>query len=85
MFVDAYMVRPAKWLYKSKYAAGAIPDIFRINFPVIARPHRKWLPCIPQKLVRLFVHTDNRTHGVVRKLIDIKNILHTRYEFGVFF
>lgn len=81
----AYMVRPAKRLHKSKYADCSISDVFGIRFAVTPRYHRQGLPGLAQKLVRLFIHADNRTLWVIRKLIYIKDILHTGYEFRVFF
>lgn len=81
----AYMVRPAKRLHKSKYADCSISDVFGIRFAVAPRYHRQGLPGLAQKLVRLFIHADNGTLWVIRKLIYIKDILHTGYEFRVFF
>ena len=48
MFSYADMMGTAKWFDKSKYTAGAIPDIFRIYFLIIARAHRQWFPCVVQ-------------------------------------
>ena len=79
------MVRPAKRLHKSKYADCSISDVFGIRFAVAPGNHRQRLSGLAQKLVRLFIHADNRTLLVIRKLIYIKDILHTGYEFRVFF
>ena len=71
----AYMVCPAKRIHKSKYADSSISDVFGICFAVVLWNHRQ----------RLFIHADYRTLGVIRKLLYIKDILHTDYEFRVFF
>ena len=85
MFPYTYMMCPAKWFYKSKYADRSISGIFGIRFTVIPGNHWQGLPGFAQKLVRLFIHADNRVLLVIRKLIYIKDILHAGYEFRVFF
>lgn len=84
-FPDADMMLSCKWLYKSKDAARAVADIFGIHFPVITGTHWERLPCLSQKLVWFFIHTDNRAHGIIRKFIDVEDIFHTCYEFCIFF
>ena len=83
--MDTHMVSAAKWFNKSKYATGAIPLIFGIRFLVVTRTNRQWLPYIIQKLVWLFIHTDNRVHRVIWEFINIKDIFHAGYKISIFF
>lgn len=46
--------------------------------------HRQWFPDFAQQLVRFFIHTHYRNIGIIRHLIDIKDIFHAGYEFGIF-
>ena len=72
-------------LYHCEDTACAISDVFRVKFFVAAWLHRQRLPSLTKKLVRLLIHTDDRTQRVVRTLVNIEHILHAGYEFGVFF
>ena len=72
-------------LYKHKYAAGTFPDIFRIGLLSIPRTRRQWFPGFVCQLVRFFIHAHYWNSRVIRHLIDVQDILHTGYEFGVFF
>jgi len=48
LFSHADMMSASKRFDKSKYAAGTIPDIFRICFLIVTRTHGQWFPCIAQ-------------------------------------
>ena len=85
VFPHAYMVCSAERLYKSKYADSPVADILRIRFPVTSGTHWQGFPGIPKKLVRFFIHAHDRTLCIIRELIYVKDILHARYEFRVFF
>ena len=82
MLMDTGMVPASKRLDKRKDAAGAVPYIFGIHLLNIARTHRQGVFGIVRQPVWLFAHPD-RMLRVIRKLVDIKDILHACYEFGI--
>lgn len=84
VFTDAYMPHATQRLYKHKYTAVAVPDIFGIGLPGISRAHRQWLPGFAQQLVRFFIHTHYRNIRIIWQLINVQNILHAGYKFRVF-
>ena len=83
MLMDTGMMSASKRLDKRKNAASAVPYIFGIHLLNIAWTQRQGISGIAQHLVWLFVHAYDRTLRVIRKLINIKNILHACYEFGI--
>ena len=70
----------AQGFNKRENTTGSIPYIFGINFFIIARTHSPGFPCFAKQLIGLFVHTDNGAERIIRKFINIKDILHRRYE-----
>lgn len=83
MLMDTGMVPASKRLDKRKDAAGAVPHIFGIHFLNVAWTHRQGVSGIVQQLVWFFVHAHDRMLRVIWELVDIKNILHACYEFGI--
>ena len=84
MLPYAYMMRPSKQFYKSKYTDSSVAYIFGISFPVTSSNHWQRFPCLTKKLVWILVHTYNRAVFIIGKFINIKDILHAGYEFRVF-
>ncbi len=58
--------------------------VFRLSMTSIIL-WRQWFPGFVQQLVRFFIHAHYWNSRVIRHLIDVQDILHTGYEFGVFF
>jgi len=85
VFPHTDMMCSSKWFHKGKYTDRSITDIFRIRFPVTSWNHWQGLSCFTQKLVRFFIHAYDWTFFIIRKFINVKDILHTGYEFRVFF
>ena len=81
----AYMAYTSQRFYKNKNAAGAVPDIFRINFLGVPWPHGQWFPSLPEQLVGLFIHAYHGNCWIIGHLINVQDILHAGYEFCVFF
>ena len=72
-------------LNETKNADSAITNIFGVNFPYVSRPHGQRIAAFIKKLIRLFIHAPHRMLRIIRKLVDIKNIFHCRYKFGILF
>ena len=85
VFPDVDVPYTAQRFHEYKYAAGTAAQILGINFPGIPRAHGQRLPGLPQQLVWLFVHTYHWDSRVIRLFVDVQDILHTGYEFCVFF
>ena len=83
MLSDTYMVASAKWLYESKYTAGSIANIFGVNFFIVSRTHCPGVTYFTEKLIWLFIHTDNRAKGIIGQLVSIKDLLHSSNEFRI--
>ena len=79
------MAYAAQGLYECKNAAGAVPDIFRIDFPGIPRTHGQRLPGLPKQLIWFFIHAYHGNCRIIRHFINIQDILHAGYEFRIFF
>ena len=84
VFAHTYMPHAGQGLHEHKYAAGAIPDIFRIVFFGVSRTRRQRFPDFAQQLVRFFIHAHYRDNRIIRHLVDVQDILHAGYEFGIF-
>ena len=82
---DTDMPHTAQGLYEYKYAAGAVTYIFGIDLLGISWTHGEWLPGLSQQLVRLFVHAYHWYSRVIGHLVNVQDVLHTGYEFRVFF
>ena len=52
---------------------------------IITWTQGEWIPCVSQELIRFFIHTDNRTHWIIRELIDVEYVFHTGYKLSIFF
>ena len=83
MLSDTYMVASAKWLYESKYTAGSISNILGVYLFIVSRTHCPGVTCFTEKLIWLFVHTDNRVKRIIGQLVNIKDILHGSNELRI--
>ena len=79
------MMPANKSFYKNDDTIGSISFIFRINFLVVTRMPYPRLSGFTQKLIMLFVHTDNRNSWIVRNFINIKDIFHVCCKFDIRF
>ena len=84
VFTDAYMPHAPQRLYKHKYTAVAVSDIFGIGFLCVTWAHGQGGSGFPKQLVRFFIHAHYRNSRFIRHLIDIQNVLHAGYKFGIF-
>ena len=82
-FSYAYMMPPSKRFYKSKYADGAVTDIFGICFPVTSPESSAVVPLPHQEAGMVFIDAYHRTFLIIGKFVNVKNIFHTGYEFLV--
>ena len=74
---------PGVGLDEAEHADCSIAYIFRIYLRGIPRTHRQRLPAVAKNLVRLFVHAPDRVAGVIRKLVNVQNILHVCHKVRV--
>ena len=70
-------------LYEAEHACRAVPDVLRVDFGGVARPHREWLPRLVKQLERLLVHAPQGPLLIVGLLVHVKDVLHGRHEVGV--
>ena len=70
---------------ENKDTACPTADVFWICFSVISRTQRWWFPGFSKKLIRFFIHTDNRHIFIIWQFIDMQDIFHTGYKFCISF
>ena len=74
----------AVWLYETEYAGCTVPDVLGIDLSNVSSAHRNRLAAFTEELVRLLVHTPQRTLGIEWLLVDIQDILHACNELAIF-
>ena len=85
VFLRANAVPAPKRFDEGENAAGSVPDLFGIDFFVVAGPHGPRVARIAQQLVRFLVHADDGMVLVVGAFVDVQHVLHGRDEIGVGF
>ena len=85
MLMHTNVVPASKGFYKSEDAAGPLSYILGIHFLIVTGTHCPGFSGFSKKLIRLFVHTDNRDIRIIGKFIQIKDIFHAGYEFCIRF
>lgn len=63
--------------------AGAVADVLRILFAVMAWAGWDRLPRVSEQLVGLLVHAHHRHIRVIRSVIDLQDVLHAGHELAV--
>lgn len=84
VFSDTLVMPTGKRFNKSEDTACSISHIFRIYLFVITGLHILGFTRLTQELVWFLIHADDRVVWIVRTFIDIKNVFHACYEFGIF-